>query len=238
MRVLGPADRHVANLVDIDTTHVALGGVSDGAGYALSMGLAYGNSFNHLMIFMAGPMVPYREQGKPRIFMVHGVDDSQMPIDKTARLSVPKLKAGDVWDVNGSAPYVFVPASQRPDQAGRVRATGDDSGGVIKPSMRSDHAHVFHVYSADRRGATVKRGLGMTGDGRADSYGKTDVQAIYAPADVVSGPRRLQPTGACVERSRRTSRRTGRTGRAQPCAPSRDRQAGRPREEHAATESH
>ena len=26
--------------------------------------------------------------------MVHGVDDSQMPIDKTARLSVPKLKAG------------------------------------------------------------------------------------------------------------------------------------------------
>lgn len=98
VRYLGPAYRHVANLVDIDTTRVALGGVSDGAGYALSMGLAYGNSFNHLMIFMAGQMIPYRQQGKPKIFMVHGVDDTQMPIDKTARLYVPKLKA-DGYDL-------------------------------------------------------------------------------------------------------------------------------------------
>jgi poly(3-hydroxybutyrate) depolymerase len=98
VRYLGPAYRHVANLVDIDETRVALGGVSDGAGYALSMGLAYGDSFNHLIILMAGQMIPYRHQGKPRIFMAHGVDDSQMPIDKTARLYVPKLKA-DGYDL-------------------------------------------------------------------------------------------------------------------------------------------
>ena len=98
VRYLGPAYRRVAEIVDIDTTRVALGGVSDGAGYALSMGLAYGNSFNHLIILMAGQMVPYRHQGKPKIFMIHGVDDTQMPIDKTARLYVPKLKA-DGYDV-------------------------------------------------------------------------------------------------------------------------------------------
>ena len=98
VRYLGPAYRHVANLVDIDETRVALGGVSDGAGYALSMGLAYGDSFNHLIIFMGGQMVPYRKQGKPRIFMAHGVDDTQMPIDKTARVYVPQLKA-DGYDV-------------------------------------------------------------------------------------------------------------------------------------------
>lgn len=98
VRYLGPAYRHVANLVDVDETRVALGGVSDGAGYALSMGLAYGDSFNHLIIFMGGQMVPYRNQGKPRIFMAHGVDDTQMPIDKTARIYVPRLKA-DGYDV-------------------------------------------------------------------------------------------------------------------------------------------
>lgn len=98
VRYLGPAYRRVADLVDIDETRVALGGVSDGAGYALSMGLAYGDSFNHLIIFMGGQMIPYRNQGKPKIFMAHGVDDTQMPIDKTARVYLPRLK-DDGYDV-------------------------------------------------------------------------------------------------------------------------------------------
>jgi phospholipase/carboxylesterase len=90
---LGPAYRHVANLVDLDPDHVALAGVSDGAGYALSMGLAYGNVFQHLMVFSGGLMIPFRKQGKPRIFLAHGVNDTQMPIDLTARKFVPQLKA-------------------------------------------------------------------------------------------------------------------------------------------------
>ncbi len=90
---LGPAYRHVANLVDIDSEHVALAGVSDGAGYALSMGLAYGNTFNHVMVFSGGLMVPYRKQGKPRIFLAHGTHDQNMPIDLTAHKFVPQLKA-------------------------------------------------------------------------------------------------------------------------------------------------
>jgi phospholipase/carboxylesterase len=89
---LGPAYRYVAGLLDLDTGHVALGGVSDGAGYALSMGLAYGNSFNHVMVFAGGRMTPFRKQGKPRLFFAHGVDDPQMPIDYTARKFVPQLK--------------------------------------------------------------------------------------------------------------------------------------------------
>lgn len=90
---LGPAYRHVAGLVDIDTAKVALGGVSDGAGYALSMGLAYGDSFNHVIVFAGGRMTPFRKQGKPRLFFSHGVDDTQMPIEHTARKFVPELKA-------------------------------------------------------------------------------------------------------------------------------------------------
>jgi phospholipase/carboxylesterase len=89
---LGPAYRHVANLVDLDPAHVALAGVSDGAGYALSMGLAYGDVFKHVMVFSGGLMIPFRKQGKPRIFLAHGISDTQMPIDLTARKFVPRLK--------------------------------------------------------------------------------------------------------------------------------------------------
>jgi poly(3-hydroxybutyrate) depolymerase len=98
VRYLGAAYRHVTSVIDVDDTHVALAGQSDGAGYALSMGLAYGDVFNHLMIFAGGMMAPLRKRGMPRIFFAHGRNDNQMPIDRTARLFVPSLKA-DGYDV-------------------------------------------------------------------------------------------------------------------------------------------
>lgn len=98
VRYLGQAYRHVTGILDVDPARVCLGGVSDGAGYALAMGLAYGDVFNHLMIFSAGLLIPFRKQGKPKIFLAHGTRDEQMPIDRTARLFVPKLK-DDGYDV-------------------------------------------------------------------------------------------------------------------------------------------
>ena len=93
VRYLGAAYRHVTDVLDVDRAHVALAGVSDGAGYALGMGLGYGDVFNHLMVFSGGIMAPLRKQGKPQIFIAHGIDDHQMPIDRTARLFVPQLKS-------------------------------------------------------------------------------------------------------------------------------------------------
>jgi phospholipase/carboxylesterase len=90
---LGPAYRHVAGILDLDTSRVALGGVSDGAGYALGMGLAYGDAFKHIMVFAGGLMRPFRRQGKPRLFFAHGVEDVQMPIEITTRRFVPQLKS-------------------------------------------------------------------------------------------------------------------------------------------------
>lgn len=98
VRYLGAAYRYVSQVLNVDESHVALGGHSDGAGYALAMGLAYGDVFNHLMIFAAGMLIPFRKKGKPRIFLAHGVNDVQMPIDRTARLFAPQLKA-DGYDV-------------------------------------------------------------------------------------------------------------------------------------------
>jgi phospholipase/carboxylesterase len=91
-RYLGAASRYVGELIDIDPERVAIGGHSDGANYALAMGLAYGDAFNHLMIFSAGMMTPFRKRGKPQIFIAHGVNDDRMPIDRTSRKFVPQLK--------------------------------------------------------------------------------------------------------------------------------------------------
>jgi phospholipase/carboxylesterase len=93
VRYLSAAVRHVVDMLDVDPTHVALGGVSDGAGYALSMGLAYGGSFNHLMIFSGGLMIPFRREGNPLIFIAHGLNDIQMPIDRTGRRFADELKS-------------------------------------------------------------------------------------------------------------------------------------------------
>jgi phospholipase/carboxylesterase len=93
VRYLGGAYRHVTGFLDVDRDHVALGGHSDGAGYALAMGLAYGDVFNHLMVFSAGMMAPFRKKGKPQIFVAHGLSDDRMPIDRTSRRFVPELKA-------------------------------------------------------------------------------------------------------------------------------------------------
>lgn len=92
VKYIGAAYRYVEAGLNLDLTRIALGGHSDGAGYALSMGLAYGDTFNHLMVLSGGLMIPVRRQGKPRIFMAHGINDTQMPIDRTARIFAPKLK--------------------------------------------------------------------------------------------------------------------------------------------------
>jgi predicted esterase len=92
VRFIGAAFRKAAQMLNLDPDRVALGGRSDGAGYALSMGLAYGDTFNHLIVIAGGLMAPVRRQGKPRIFIAHGTNDQQMPIDRTGRPFSTQLK--------------------------------------------------------------------------------------------------------------------------------------------------
>jgi phospholipase/carboxylesterase len=87
------AMKYVNRTLYMDPAHVAIGGVSDGATYALAMGLVYGDpSFTHLMIFSEGIPAIQRKQGHPKLFIAHGTQDSQMPIDITSRRLVPELK--------------------------------------------------------------------------------------------------------------------------------------------------
>jgi phospholipase/carboxylesterase len=93
VKYIGAAYRKVRAFFDLDPDRVALAGRSDGAGYALSMGLAYGDTFNHLIIFAGGSMLPYHKQGKPKIFIAHGIQDRTMPIEATGRKFAAELKA-------------------------------------------------------------------------------------------------------------------------------------------------
>ena len=86
------AMRYVNRTLYMDPAHVAIGGISDGATYALTMGLVYGDSFSHIMVFSEGIPNPLRKQGKPKIFIGHGTQDTQMPIFPTTRRFVSEYK--------------------------------------------------------------------------------------------------------------------------------------------------
>lgn len=76
----------------IDRRHMAIAGHSDGASYALSLGIGTGGTFGKIMAFSPGVMQPAEVHGKPEIFISHGLSDPIMPIDVTSRRFVPRLK--------------------------------------------------------------------------------------------------------------------------------------------------
>jgi phospholipase/carboxylesterase len=77
----------------IDPARVAVGGYSDGASYALSLGIANGNLFTHVLAFSPGFVAPTERVGSPRIFVSHGTRDGWLPIERCSRRIVPQLKA-------------------------------------------------------------------------------------------------------------------------------------------------
>jgi phospholipase/carboxylesterase len=95
---IADAMRFVAKSLYVDSDRVGIAGVSDGATYAIAMGIAYGDFFTHVIGFSEGIIIPFRKQGKPKIFIGHGTEDAQMPIDITSRKFVPQYKA-DGYDV-------------------------------------------------------------------------------------------------------------------------------------------
>jgi phospholipase/carboxylesterase len=76
----------------IDPDKVALGGFSDGATYALSLGITNANLFHTILAFSPGFVQPAVKTGKPRIFIGHGRQDEILPIDLTSREIVAALK--------------------------------------------------------------------------------------------------------------------------------------------------
>ena len=76
----------------VDAARVAVGGFSDGASYALSLGIMNGDLFTHVLAFSPGFMAPAGQRGSPRIFISHGTRDGVLPIDSCSRRIVPRLE--------------------------------------------------------------------------------------------------------------------------------------------------
>jgi phospholipase/carboxylesterase len=107
-------DRVLENLFSrftIDPKRLAVGGFSDGASYALSIGLSNGDVFSHIIAFSPGFMVVERSVGKPAIFVSHGTADEILPIESTSNRLVPSLRgAGYSVDFRRFAGPHTVPA--------------------------------------------------------------------------------------------------------------------------------
>ncbi len=76
----------------VDPARVAAEGFSDGASYALSIGVTNGDLFTHVLAFSPGFMAPGEQQGAPRLFISHGIHDEVLPIDVCSRRIVPRVR--------------------------------------------------------------------------------------------------------------------------------------------------
>jgi predicted esterase len=76
----------------IDLARVAVGGFSDGASYALCLGLTNGDLFTHIIAFSPGFAYTVEKHGKPAVFISHGTQDRVLPIDPCSRRIVPQLQ--------------------------------------------------------------------------------------------------------------------------------------------------
>lgn len=95
VRFIDHALEHCYARCVIDPTRIFVEGFSDGASYALGIGLANGDLFRRIVAFSAGyiPALPSPPRGKPLIYETHGKTDRILRIDAASRVIVPELRA-------------------------------------------------------------------------------------------------------------------------------------------------
>jgi len=96
VRRIDQALTQVLTAYPVDVAHLAISGFSDGASYALSLGLANADLFTHVLAFSPGFVVPGPRVGTPRVYISHGRSDPVLPIHRTTRRIVPRLEAAGI----------------------------------------------------------------------------------------------------------------------------------------------
>ena len=88
----------------IDRDRIIIGGVSDGASYALSLGLVNGDRIRGVIAFSPGFIVGREARGHPSFFISHGSRDPELPVGQT-RVFVALLRSAgysvDYHEFNG-----------------------------------------------------------------------------------------------------------------------------------------
>jgi len=86
---------HVFDRVNVDPSRIVLLGFSDGASYAISIGVSNGDLFDHLVAHSAGFFIPFEPiVGKPAIYISHGSQDPILPVAVARDQIVPNFEQG------------------------------------------------------------------------------------------------------------------------------------------------
>lgn len=101
----------VASRYRIDRGRVAFAGFSDGASYALSIGVTNGDIASHVIAFSGGFMSVFMQEGAPKVFIAHGLVDEQLPIDTSGRANAARLRSAgyDVQYIEFNGLHVIHP---------------------------------------------------------------------------------------------------------------------------------
>ena len=89
---LNRALERVFQMGDIDPARISVGGFSDGATYAITLGLINGDLFSRVVAWSPGFYVDDEVHGKPRFYISHGRSDEILPIDRCSRVIVRRLE--------------------------------------------------------------------------------------------------------------------------------------------------
>jgi phospholipase/carboxylesterase len=76
----------------VDRRLIGIGGFSDGATYALRLGLENGDLFGAIVALSPGGLVEDKVRGKPRVFIAHGNRDTVLPREQTSDIAFRELK--------------------------------------------------------------------------------------------------------------------------------------------------
>ena len=86
--VLNSVFRRVA----VDADRLTIEGFSDGATYAIGVGLTNGDLFKRVVAFSPGFIPAFEPHARPSIFISHGTRDEILPIEQCSRRIVPQLR--------------------------------------------------------------------------------------------------------------------------------------------------
>jgi phospholipase/carboxylesterase len=108
-------------------------GFSDGASYALSLGLSNGDVFSFVAGFSPGFVTAPEGRGRPRVFVSHGTTDTVLPVEQCGRPIVGQLReAGYDVTYDEFADGHLVPAA-RVEHALRLWRSGPRDDGAAAP---------------------------------------------------------------------------------------------------------
>lgn len=125
---------------EIDPQRLVIGGFSDGASCALSLGLARCDLFCCIVALSPGFIPRTLPTGRPPVFISHGTHDTVLPLSRCSRIIVPRLRefGCEVSYREFEGGHVIPPDIARQAVAWLLRGPADGQLGAAGQSRHAD----------------------------------------------------------------------------------------------------